>query len=282
MARSAGGSGPRQPLSAKKPGKAAQKSAPKAAPVKPSSVKPTAKKAARSMTKTHGQKPSQRAALVSRSPKTKADKQAIATVVLERLKAEYPDAHCELDYRNPFELLCATILSAQCTDVRVNMVTPVLFARYPDADALSTAQQEDVEEIVRTTGFFRAKAKSLIGMATMLVSRYGGEVPRTVAELVPLPGVGRKTANVVLGNAFGINEGIVVDTHVQRLARRLGLTREADPIGIEQALMPLFPRDDWALLSHLLIWHGRRRCFARKPDCGACVVKEVCPSCEVC
>ncbi len=273
MARSAGGSGPRQPLSAKKPGKAAQKSAP---------VKPAVKKATRSMTKTHGQKPSQRAALVSRSPKTKADKQAIATVVLERLKAEYPDAHCELDYRNPFELLGATILSAQCTDVRVNMVTPVLFARYPDAESLSVARQEDVEEIVRTTGFFRAKAKSLIGMAAMLVSRYGGEVPKTVAELVPLPGVGRKTANVVLGNAFEINEGIVVDTHVQRLARRLGLTREADPIGIEQALMPLFPRDDWALLSHLLIWHGRRRCFARKPDCGACVLAEVCPSCEVC
>ena len=236
---------------------------------------------ARKTTKTYGQKPSQRAALVSRSPKTKADKLAIATVVLERLKAEYPDAHCELDYRNPFELLCATILSAQCTDVRVNMVTPALFARYPDARALSEASQEDVEEIVRTTGFFRAKAKSLIGMGTMLMERYGGEVPRTVAELVPLPGVGRKTANVVLGNAFGINEGVVVDTHVQRLARKLGLTREADAIGIEQALMPLFPREDWALLSHLLIWHGRRRCTARKPDCEGCVVKEVCASCEM-
>ena len=279
MARSAGGSGPRQPLSAKKPGKAAQKTAPVKA-AKKGATKPAVKKATRSMTKTNGQKPSQRAALVSRSPKTKADKLVIATVVLERLKAEYPDAHCELDYRNPFELLCATILSAQCTDVRVNMVTPVLFARYPDAESLSVARQEDVEEIVRTTGFFRAKAKSLIGMGGMLVDRFGGEVPRTVAELVPLPGVGRKTANVVLGNAFGINDGIVVDTHVQRLARRLGLTREADPIGIEKALMPLFPRDDWALLSHLLIWHGRRRCFARKPDCAACVVKEICPSCE--
>jgi endonuclease-3 len=235
---------------------------------------------ARKTTKTYGQKPSQRAALVSRSPKTKADRLAIATVVLERLKAEYPDAHCELDYRNPFELLCATILSAQCTDVRVNMVTPALFARYPDARALSEASQADVEEIVRTTGFFRAKAKSLIGMGTMLVERYDGEVPRTVAELVPLPGVGRKTANVVLGNAFGINEGIVVDTHVQRLARKLGLTREADAIGIEQALMPLFPREDWALLSHLLIWHGRRRCTARKPDCGRCVICEICPSRE--
>ncbi len=237
---------------------------------------------ARNMTKTHGQKPSQRAAPVSRSPKTKADKLAIANVVLERLKAEYPDAHCELDYRNPFELLCATILSAQCTDVRVNMVTPALFARYPTADALRLATQEDVEEIVRSTGFYRAKAKSLIGMGNMLVDRYGGDVPRTIAELIALPGVGRKTANVILGNAFDINEGIVVDTHVQRLVRRLGLTREADPIGIEQALMPLFPRADWALLSHLLIWHGRRRCFARKPDCAGCVVKSVCPACEVC
>ena len=246
-----------------------------------SAVAPAATKATRRMTKTNGQKPSQRAALVSRSPKTKADKLAIATVVLERLKTEYPDAHCELDYRNPFELLCATILSAQCTDVRVNMVTPALFARYPDADALCVANQEDVEAIVRTTGFFRAKAKSLIGMGAMLVHRYGGEVPRTIAELIALPGVGRKTANVILGNAFDINEGIVVDTHVQRLARRLGLTREADPIGIERALMPLFPRADWALLSHLLIWHGRRRCAARKPDCGACVVKDLCPSCDV-
>ena len=233
------------------------------------------------MTRTHGQKPSQRAAPVSRSPKTKASKQAMSTVVLERLKTEYPDAHCELDYRNPFELLGATILSAQCTDVRVNMVTPALFARYPDAPALSAAKQEDVEEIVRSTGFFRAKAKSLIGMATMLVERFGGHAPRTIAELVLLPGVGRKTANVVLGNAFDINEGIVVDTHVQRLVRRLGLTREADPIGIEQALIPLFPREDWALLSHLLIWHGRRRCFARKPQCEACTLENVCPSREV-
>ena len=239
------------------------------------------KQATRSMTKTNGQKPSQRAALLSRSPKTKADKVAIATVVLERLKAEYPDAHCELDYRNPFELLCATILSAQCTDVRVNMVTPALFARYPDANALSVAKPEDVEEIVRSTGFFRAKAKSLIGMAGMLEEKYGGEAPRTIAELVLLPGVGRKTANVILGNAFDINEGIVVDTHVQRLARRLGLTRQADPIGIEREMMSLFPRDDWTMLSHLLIWHGRRVCFARKAMCANCVVKDVCASSDV-
>ncbi len=276
MARSTGSGSPRQPLSAKKPGKAAQKSA----PAKSGMVKPVVKKATRSMTKTNGQKPSQRAALVSRSPKTKAEKLAISTVVLERLKAEYPDAHCELDHGNPFELLCATILSAQCTDVRVNMVTPALFARYPNAHALCAATQEDVEEIVRSTGFFRAKAKSLIGMAGLLVAKHTGDVPRTIAELVPLPGVGRKTANVILGNAFDINEGIVVDTHVQRLARRLGLTRQADPIGIERELMPLFPREDWALLSHLLIWHGRRACFARKPMCGHCAIEEDCASSE--
>lgn len=237
-------------------------------------------KTTRSMANTHGQKPSQRAAPVARSPKTKADKLAVSAVVLERLKAEYPDAHCELDYRNAFELLCATILSAQCTDVRVNLVTPALFAQYPDALALQNAPPEAVEAIVRSTGFYRAKAKSLIGMARMLVATYGGTVPRTLAELVPLPGVGRKTANVILGNAFDVNEGIVVDTHVQRLARRLGLTRQADPVGIERALMPLFPRDEWALLSHLLIWHGRRTCLARTPRCGSCVIRTHCASGE--
>ena len=164
------------------------------------------------------------------------------------------------------------------TDVRVNMVTPALFARYPDATALRAAAPADVEEIVRSTGFFRAKTKSLIGMADRLVTHHHGEVPRTIAELVRLPGVGRKTANVILGNAFHINEGVVVDTHVQRLARRIGLTRQADAIGIERALMPLFPRDDWALLSHLLIWHGRRACLARKPLCATCVVRDVCAS----
>lgn len=233
---------------------------------------------ARNTSKTYGLKPSQRAAPVAKSPRTKAAKREIAQVVLARLKIEYPGAHCELDHSNAFELLCATILSAQCTDVRVNMVTPALFKAYPTAEALSVATLEDVEAIVRTTGFFRAKAKSLVGMANRLVDNHHGEVPRTIADLVPLPGVGRKTANVILGNAFDINEGIVVDTHVQRLARRLGLTREPDPIRIEKALMPLFPQQDWALLSHLLIWHGRRSCFARKPDCGRCVVNDVCPS----
>ena len=229
-------------------------------------------------TRSAGQKVSQKAPLVAKSPKTKAAKHAVATIVLERLKVEYPDAHCELDYRNPFELLCATILSAQCTDVRVNMTTPALFLRYADASALANAVPEDVEDIVRSTGFFRAKAKSLVGMACAVAQQHGGSVPTSIPELIALPGVGRKTANVILGNAFHINDGIVVDTHVQRLSRRLGLTREPDPIGIEKELMPLFPRADWALLSHLLIWHGRRVCFARKPACAMCVLRDVCPS----
>jgi len=234
--------------------------------------------AKRSTVKTRGQKPSQKAPLVHRSPRTLAEKRRIAAVVLEALHAEYPDAHCELDHTNAFELLCATILSAQCTDVRVNMVTPALFARYPNAALLAAATQADVEEIVRTTGFFRSKAKNLISMAGTLMDVHGGEVPRTIDDLVRLAGVGRKTANVILGNAFDINDGIVVDTHVQRLSRRLGLTREADAIAIERALIPLFPRERWALLSHLLIWHGRRTCDARKPRCGECVVRAVCPS----
>ncbi|MES2524147.1 MAG: endonuclease III [Gemmatimonadota bacterium] len=225
-----------------------------------------------------GQKPSQKAPPVKRAPRTKTEKLAVASITLERLLAEYPDAHCELDYRNPFELLCATILSAQCTDVRVNMVTPTLFAQYPDPERLAVADPAGVEEIVRSTGFFRAKTKSLIGMANALVSAHSGEVPTSIPLLTALPGVGRKTANVILGNAFGINDGIVVDTHVQRLSRRLGLTRLPDPVGIEAELMPLFPRERWAMLSHLLIWHGRRVCFARKPACGECVLNDVCPS----
>lgn len=237
--------------------------------------------AARRTVKTTGQKPSQRAPLVARSPRTKAERQHIATVVLERLAVEYPDAHCALDFQTPFELVVATILSAQCTDVRVNMVTPALFRRYPNAAALAEAAPADVEEIIRSTGFFRAKTRSLIAMAQAVVADHGGAVPQTLAELVKLGGVGRKTANVVLGNAFNINEGIVVDTHVQRLSRRLGLTREADAVGIERALMPFFPRESWTLLSHLLIWHGRRVCLARKPLCGRCVLSDVCPSAEL-
>ncbi len=201
-----------------------------------------------------------------------------ATTIQQRLAAEYPDAHCELDFRSPFELVVATILSAQCTDRRVNMVTPALFARFPTPEALAAADPEEVEEIIRSTGFFRAKTKSLRGMAGTLVERHGGEVPSTMDELVRLPGVGRKTANVVLGNAFSINEGVVVDTHVARVSGRLGLTRHDGPVDIEQDLMRLFERDTWTMLSHLLIWHGRRVCIARKPRCAACVLADICPS----
>jgi endonuclease-3 len=203
---------------------------------------------------------------------------AHATEVFEALSTLYPDAHCELDYQNAFQLLVATILSAQCTDRRVNMVTPVLFERYPDPPTLAAARQEDVEDIIRSTGFFRNKARNLIAMAGAVVDRHGGEVPASMEELVRLPGVGRKTANVVLGNACGINEGVVVDTHVQRLSARLGLTKETDPEKIERVLMDLFERDRWTLLSHLLIWHGRRVCDARKPRCGECVLATICPS----
>ena len=203
---------------------------------------------------------------------------AHAAVVLDRLLARYPDAHCALDFRNAFELLCATILSAQCTDKRVNMVTPSLFARYPKATALAAARPEDVEEIIKSTGFFRSKAKSLIGMAAALVEQHGGEVPAEMDALVLLPGVGRKTANVILGNAFGRNDGIVVDTHVTRLSNRLGFVSDTDAVKIEQALLPLFPQDRWTILSHLLIDHGRQVCDARKPRCGECVLADVCPS----
>jgi len=173
------------------------------------------------------------------------------------------------------------MLSAQCTDVRVNMVTPALFARYADAFAMARAAPADVEEIIKSTGFFRNKTKSLIGMAQALVAEYQGEVPRTMEQLRNLPGVGRKTANVVLGNAFGINEGVTVDTHVARLSDRLRLTRHDDPVKIEQDLMPLFPRDDWALVSHLLIFHGRQVCIARRPRCGECVLADLCPSADI-
>ena len=210
-----------------------------------------------------------------------AELQAHALEILARLKKEYPDAHCELDFQTPLQLLVATILSAQCTDKRVNMVTPDLFRAYPRAEDLASAKTEELEDMIRSTGFFRNKTKSLLGMSAAVVERHGGEVPRTMEELVKLPGVGRKTANVVLGNAFAINEGVVVDTHVGRLAVRLGLTNETDPVKVEQTLMKLFPRDDWALLSHLLIFHGRRVCIARAPRCGECVLNDICPSSRV-
>jgi endonuclease III len=209
---------------------------------------------------------------------SKDAKRVRAGQIFEALQREYPDAHCELDFTNAFELLSATILSAQCTDKRVNMVTPVLFKRYPDPLRLSQAKLEDVERIIQSTGFYHNKAKALIGMAQALVKHFGSQVPPRMEDLVVLPGVGRKTANVVLGNVFNINEGIVVDTHVARLAQRMALTKETDPVKIEQALIPLFDREQWTLLSHLLIWHGRRVCDARKPQCSACVVADKCPS----
>ena len=201
--------------------------------------------------------------------------------LLSQLKELYPDARCALEHRNAFELLCATILSAQCTDARVNMVTPTLFARYPTAFELARANPADVEEIIKSTGFFRNKTRSLIGMAQALVADHNGEVPRTMEELRKLPGVGRKTANVVLGNAYSTNEGVTVDTHVTRLSRLLGLSREDDPEKIEQDLMRLFPQADWALLSHLLIFHGRNICIARRPRCADCVLAQICPSSQV-
>jgi endonuclease-3 len=201
-----------------------------------------------------------------------------AKELARRLPRVYPDAHCELHFSNPLELLVATILSAQCTDKRVNLVTPALFARCPTVTDYAGISQEELEGIVRTTGFFRSKATSIRGAARDIVTKHGGEVPRTMVELVALPGVGRKTANVVLGNAFGINDGVVVDTHVTRLSRRLGLTRQSDPVKIEADLVRLFPRSVWADLSHWLIFHGRRRCFARKPDCAGCELRDICPS----
>jgi endonuclease-3 len=198
--------------------------------------------------------------------------------VLSLLKAAYPDARCALEHENVYQLLCATILSAQCTDARVNMVTPALFARYPTPFELARAEPADVEEIIKSTGFFRNKTRSLIGMAQAVVADHGGEVPRTMEELRKLPGVGRKTANVVLSNAYATNEGVTVDTHVTRLSGLLGLSREADPVKIEEDLMRLYPREDWGLLSHLLIFHGRQVCIARRPRCGECVLAPLCPS----
>jgi endonuclease-3 len=204
-----------------------------------------------------------------------------ALTILKRLRKEYPDAHCELDHKTPLQLLIATILSAQCTDKRVNMVTPDVFRTFPDAASLADANAESLEQMIRSTGFFRNKTKSLLGMARALADRHRGEVPETMDELTALPGVGRKTANVILGNAFGINEGVVVDTHVGRLSLRFGLTRETDPVKVERQLMKLFPRGDWTLLSHLLIFHGRRICLARSPKCGDCVLSDICPSSRV-
>jgi endonuclease-3 len=197
--------------------------------------------------------------------------------VITRLKRRYPEARCSLDYGSPLELLVATILSAQCTDERVNLVTPVLFARYRTAADYADANPQELAEIIKSTGFFNNKTKSLVGMGRALVERHGGAVPRTMGELTQVPGVGRKTANVVLGNAFGIDEGVVVDTHVARISQRLGFTRHGEAGEIERDLMALIPRKDWTLFPHLMIHHGRAICQARKPKCELCPVNELCP-----
>jgi endonuclease-3 len=202
-----------------------------------------------------------------------------ALTALKRLKKEFPDARCALEHETPHQLLVATILSAQCTDARVNMVTPGLFRRYPDPAAFAAAPQEEMEEQVRSTGFFRNKARALIEMSQDVVAEHGGEVPDTMEELTSLRGVGRKTANVLLGNAFGI-PGLVVDTHVTRLSNRLGFTRQKDAVKIEFELRELFPESWWTLSSHLLILHGRKTCSARKPRCGECVLRDLCPSAD--
>jgi endonuclease-3 len=215
-----------------------------------------------------------------RVPQKVAPKNKMAPPVetLDRLHAMHPDAHCELDHTNAFQLLCATVLSAQTTDVNVNKATPKLFAAYPDAKALAKAEPLDVEPLVSTLGFFRQKSKSLIGLAKALVESHAGEVPRTMVELIKLPGVGRKTANVVMGVIWHAPDGVVVDTHVQRISQRLGWTKQTDPVKIESDLCKLLPRDRWDIASHILIFHGRRICLARKPDCEKCGVNEACPS----
>jgi len=216
-----------------------------------------------------------------RGGESAAARRARAAEILARLTRAYPEAHCALDHRDPLELLVATILSAQCTDARVNQVTPALFRRCPTAADYAAIPAAELEALVRPTGFFRNKARSLKALGAALVERHDGDVPSTMEELVSLPGVGRKTANVVLGNAFGKNEGIVVDTHVARLAGRLGFSRESDPVKIERDLEPLFPRESWTLLAHLLIFHGRRVCKAPRPRCAECVVAGLCPSAEL-
>ena len=210
--------------------------------------------------------------------KSRPDPTKNAPVIYARLIAAYPNAHCALDFTSPFQLLIATILSAQCTDKRVNMVTPALFKRYPTPESLASANVEELEEMIKSTGFFRNKSKSLIGMATAVAESHAGVIPDEMDSLVKLPGVGRKTANVLLGNAYDKNEGVVVDTHVGRVSKRLGLTKQTDPVKVEQDLMKLFPRENWTLLSHLFIEHGRQICDARRPKCEECFLNDICPS----
>jgi endonuclease-3 len=203
------------------------------------------------------------------------------TEVIARLRAAHPDAHCALDYETPLQLLAAVILSAQCTDERVNLTTPALFARYPTAEALAAADPTELEAIVRPTGFYRNKARFLRQAAARLLAEYNGEVPPEMDALLSLPGVARKTANVVRGEVYGLADGITVDTHVKRLSARLGLTAESDPVKVERDLMALIPRESWIEIAHLLIWHGRRLCTARKPNCPACPLNDICPSSSV-
>jgi endonuclease-3 len=211
------------------------------------------------------------------SRETAAAKKERAKKICAALRRTYPNAHCELNFSSPLQLLVATILSAQCTDKRVNIVTAELFKKFRHAKDFAEAPLAEIEEAVKSTGFFRNKARNIQNCCATLVEKFGGEVPRTMDELHALAGVGRKTANVVLGNAFDINVGVVVDTHVTRLSNRLGLTKEKDAVKIEQELMKLVPQNDWTGFSHWLIWHGRRRCDARKPDCENCEVKKFCP-----
>lgn len=217
-----------------------------------------------------------RAVKTAKRPKTAAETRKRVQAILHKLDQMYPNAKCALDHRSPWELLVATILSAQCTDKRVNMVTPELFARYPSIQDLAHANPQEVAHIIRSTGFFNNKAKSLVGAARKILSDFGGEVPRTMEELLTVPGAARKTANVVLGTAYGIASGIVVDTHVQRIARRLDLTQETDPAKIERDLMRIIPKDKWIQFSHQLIHHGRQLCTARSPKCGLCKLDPLC------
>ncbi|HEY1407339.1 MAG TPA: endonuclease III [Promineifilum sp.] len=198
--------------------------------------------------------------------------------LIARLRSAYPDAHCELNYETPIQLLVATILSAQCTDQRVNMTTPALFARYPTTEALAAADPSDLEELVRPTGFYRQKARYIREAAHRILTEYGGRVPSEMDDLLTLSGVARKTANVVRGEIYGLAGGVTVDTHVKRLSGRLGLTAETDPVKVERDLMALIPRESWIEISHLLIWHGRRVCYARKPNCAGCLLNDICPS----
>ena len=266
---------PRQPLSQSRPKVVSKKLL--APPKKPKLLRGSTKPAKVSAVKA--------APTAKRGVRVPASRRAPAAVrapeIFARLHRTYPDAHCALDFQSPFQLLVATILSAQCTDKRVNMVTPALFHRYATPEALAAAKLEELEEMIKSTGFFRNKSRSLVGMSTAIAERFGGAVPSEMEQLVELPGVGRKTANVILGNAFDRNEGIVVDTHVTRVSQRLALTTNTDPVKIEQDLMPLFPRDQWTLLAHLFIEHGRQICVARTPKCEQCPLSDLCPSSRV-